>query len=135
MFFNTYGANPIASAVALSVLEVMDEENIIDNCYRQGLRFNEKISKLCETCPEVYKEIRGSGLFQGLEIYGKTQEESFKKAIELHRRMLSYGVIIGRGSAEGNVFRIQPPMCVTEADVDHVVDSLEDNAINYLAGK
>ena len=135
MFFNTYGANPIASAVALSVLEVMDEENIIDNCYRQGLRFNEKISKLCETYPEVYKEIRGSGLFQGLEIYGKTQEESFKKAVELHRRMLSYGVIIGRGSAEGNVFRIQPPMCVTEADVDHVVDSLEDNAINYLAGK
>jgi len=46
--------------------------------------------------------------------------------------MLSYGVIIGRGSAEGNVFRIQPPMCIEENNVDYIVDSLEDNAKQFL---
>ena len=56
--------------------------------------------------PMVYKEIRGSGLFQGLEIAGKTVEESGKNAFELHKRLRPLGVVLGRGSAAGNVFRI-----------------------------
>ena len=38
--------------------------------------------------------------------------------------VLPTGVVIGRGSAEGNVFRIQPPMCIQEEDVDKVVDNI-----------
>lgn len=132
MFFNTYASNPVACSIASTVLEVIEEENIIDNCRKQGNRFNEKLSTLCDKYPSVYKENRGKGLFQGLEIYGKTVEESLKNAIELHKRMLKYGIIIGRGSATGNVFRIQPPMCIEEKDVDYIVESLEDNAIKFL---
>jgi 4-aminobutyrate aminotransferase-like enzyme len=42
--------------------------------------------------------------------------------------MLPYGVVIGRGSAAGNVFRIQPPMCIAEHDAHKVCDALEDVA-------
>ena len=132
MFFNTYASNPVACSVASSVLEVIDDENIMENCDIQGKRFNKKLKDLCRKYPSVYKENRGTGLFQGLEIYGKNLEDSLKNSIKLHKRMLSYGVIIGRGSASGNVFRIQPPMCIEKKDVDHVIDSLEDNAINFL---
>ena len=104
----------------------MKTENIQENCKKQGELFTSKLQKLCDEMPDVYKEIRGKGLFQGLEIYGKTQEESGKNAYELHRRLLKYGVVIGRGSAAGNVFRIQPPMCINESDVIKVVDSIED---------
>ena len=41
-------------------------------------------------------------------------------------------MIIGRGSAMGNVFRIQPPMCITSDDVDYVIDVLENTAIKWL---
>jgi len=126
MFFNTYGSNPIACAASREVLNVMKTENIQENCKKQGELFTTKLQKLCDEMPDVYTEIRGKGLFQGLEIYGKTQEESGKNAYELHRRLLKYGVVIGRGSAAGNVFRIQPPMCINETDVIKVVDSIED---------
>ena len=129
MFFNTYGSNPVASAASLGVLEVMEEENVLENCRRMGELFNTKISKLCEKHPETYKEIRGQGLFQGLEVYGKTLEDSVEKSINLHNKTLKHGIVIGRGSAAGNVFRIQPPMCIQEKDVDFVVDVLEDIAI------
>ena len=132
MFFNTYGSNPVASAVAIAVLDVMEEDNILDNCYNRGMQFREKINVLCNKYPSIYKEIRGSGLFQGLEIYGDDVEQSFYNAVELHKMMLNEGVIVGRGSAEGNVFRLQPPMCINEEDVDYVVESLEKVAIRYL---
>jgi alanine-glyoxylate transaminase/(R)-3-amino-2-methylpropionate-pyruvate transaminase len=125
MFFNTYGSNPVAASAAIAVLEVMDEENTLENCAKQGNHFTTQINKLIEKYPSVYKEVRGSGLFQGLEIYGKTEQESCANAIELHRRTLKHGVLIGRGSAAGNVFRLQPPMCITSEDVDRVVEVLE----------
>ena len=126
MFFNTYGSNPVACAASRAVLEVMKKDNIIENCKQQGDLFRSRLQKLCQEMPDVYKEIRGSGLFQGLEIYGKDTEESGKNAFELHRRLLEYGVVIGRGSAAGNVFRIQPPMCIEADDVNKVVDAIED---------
>ena len=74
--------------------------------------------------PHVYKEVRGEGLFQGLEINGSTLEKSGENAYELHRKLLKYGVVAGRGSAAGNVFRIQPPMCIKTHNVEQVVDAL-----------
>lgn len=135
MFFNTYGSNPVACAAAVTVLDVIKEENLIENCRIQGERFNKKISKLCKTYPTVYKEIRGSGLFQGLEIAGETATKSQEVAYELHRRILEDGIIIGRGSAEGNLFRIQPPMCITSEDVDYVVNVLEKTALKWIQEK
>lgn len=110
MFFNTYGANPMACAAARAVLKVMDEENILENCSKIGKLFKEKVGKLCVDHPQVFKEIRGSGCFQGLEIAGG--EDSQQHAYEMHRRIKDYGVILGRGSAAGNVFRLQPPMVI-----------------------
>jgi alanine-glyoxylate transaminase/(R)-3-amino-2-methylpropionate-pyruvate transaminase len=126
MFFNTYGANPTACAAARGVLQVMKEENVMANCAKQGATFNKRLTKLCSELPQVYKEIRGKGLFQGLEVYGKNQDLSGSNARELHRRLLPMGVVVGRGSAAGNVFRIQPPMCIEEPDVIKVCESLEE---------
>ena len=132
MFFNTYGSNPVASAAARAVLKVMKDEDILENCNKQGKLFTRRINKLCEKYPQAFKEIRGSGLFQGLEIAGSNIEQSGKNAYELHKRLLPYGVVVGRGSAAGNVFRIQPPMCIEEKDVNYVVNSIEEVGKNWI---
>jgi alanine-glyoxylate transaminase/(R)-3-amino-2-methylpropionate-pyruvate transaminase len=126
MFFNTYGANPVACAAARGVLQVIEEEKIIENCGKQGALFNKRLSALCKELPQVFKEVRGKGLFQGLEVAGKTPELSGKNAFDIHRQLLPLGVVLGRGSAAGNVFRVQPPMCIEEKDVNFVCDSLEE---------
>jgi len=131
MFFNTYGSNPVASAAAISVLDVIEKENIVKNCENMGAIFNTEINKLCEKYPNIYKEVRGKGLFQGLEIYGKTLEESITNSIELHKKTLKHGIVLGRGSAAGNVFRIQPPMCIEKKDVIKVVNIFEKIAKEY----
>eukprot|EP00053_Salpingoeca_punica_P010060 m.90558 g.90558 ORF g.90558 m.90558 type:complete len:468 (-) comp15267_c0_seq1:548-1951(-) len=135
MFFNTFGANPVAAAVGRAVLKAMDEDKILENCSNMGKIFNKRLSQLCKELPQALKEIRGSGLFQGLEIAGKTVEDSGKHAFEMHRRLLPLGVVVGRGSAAGNVFRIQPPMCIQEPDVHKVCDSIEIVAREYIKEK
>ena len=76
MWFNTIGANPVAAATARAVLRVIDDDGILKNCKQQGDLFRTRIGKLCQQYPQALKEIRGSGLFQGLEIAGTTLEQS-----------------------------------------------------------
>lgn len=130
MFFNTYGANPISSTAALGVLEVIEKENIIQNCSLMGNILYNKINKLCDDYPNIFKEIRGAGLFLGLEVYGKTLEESINKTKIIHKLLLKNGIVISKGSAMGNVLRIQPPMCIEEADVNYFIYNLEKIAKN-----
>lgn len=135
MFFNTYGANPVSCSAALGVLEVFEQDNILENSRKMGEIFSNKVNELCIKYPMVYKEIRGQGLFQGLEIYGKDNQDSIENSIKLHNKTLKHGIVIGRGSAAGNVFRIQPPMCIEEKDVNYVIDVLEQIAIEFINEK
>ena len=132
MFFNTYGANPIACAASRSVIKVMKEENILINCRTRGRQFTERINKLCAEYPQIFKEIRGKGLFLGLEIAGTTNEISIKNAKKIQESLLKYGIIIGKGSAEGNLMRIQPPMCINIKNVDHILNAIEDVGKKYI---
>lgn len=131
MWFNTYGSNPVACAASLEVLKILKDDNILENCKKQGELINSEMELLCNMHPDIFREIRGKGCFQGLEIYGRTPEESQKTAYSIHKDLLNYGVIAGRGSATKNVLRIQPPMIIKEKDVRHVSAALEQCAINY----
>ena len=126
MWFNTYGSNPVACAIAREVLRIIEDEDIIGQCRDKGNEITEKVGHLCEKYPHVFKEVRGQGLFQGLQINGDTVEESQKLAYSIHEQLLDHNIVIGRGSAAGNVFRLQPPACVESENIDHLVNSLED---------
>lgn len=131
MFFNTYSGNPVACTAALNVLKVFEEEDILNNCYKQSILFKNKIGLICKEYPEVFKEIRGGGLFLGLEVSGDTIEESITKTNILQKMLLKKNILIGKGSAMGNVFRIQPPMCITTQSVNKVIDAFREVAFDY----
>ena len=69
IFFNTFGSNPVSCSAALGVLKVFEEEDILGNSHRMGQLFNQRVNILCDTYPEIYKEIRGTGLFQGIRMW------------------------------------------------------------------
>jgi alanine-glyoxylate transaminase/(R)-3-amino-2-methylpropionate-pyruvate transaminase len=132
MFFNTYGSNPVAAAAARAVLRVIDEEDMVAQCGARGRYMNKQVQELCRDFPSVYKEVRGTGLFQGLEVAGATAQEAKDLAYALHAQLrYDHQLIVGRGSAAGNVFRLQPPMCITEAEIDTVVHGLRSVAERY----
>jgi alanine-glyoxylate transaminase/(R)-3-amino-2-methylpropionate-pyruvate transaminase len=121
--FNTYGGNPVSSAIGRATLKVIDEEKLQNNSLVVGRKFKEGLLKLKEKY-DVIGDVRGEGLMLGVELVKdrKTKEAATQETGFLFERMKDYGVLVGKGGLKGNVLRIKPPMCITEADVDYALE-------------
>lgn len=128
LHFNTYGGNPIASAVGISVLEELEKEKIQERCQDVGTYFLQGLAKLRDEI-SIIGDVRGKGLMIGVEMVkdANTREPlSPQTMMQLWDMCKDRGIILGRGGYHGNVFRVKPPMCITRADVDFSLLVLQD---------
>jgi acetylornithine/N-succinyldiaminopimelate aminotransferase len=116
---STFGGNPLGMAAALTVLETMIHDNVLDNCRRIGTYFLEKLERMKETYAFI-KEVRGKGLIIGLEL---TIEGG-----EIVSKCMQEGLLIN--CTGGNVLRFVPPLNINETDVDKAVDILSEVMAN-----
>lgn len=112
----TYGGNPLACAVALETLNVMEEENICEMARVRGNYLMTRIKDI-STNWKAIKEVRGKGLMIGVEL-------AFPGA-EVVKEMLNRGVL--SNCASNNVIRIVPPLIITKDEIDRVVDVLVES--------
>ena len=110
----TYGGNPLVCTAVKTVLDIFEEEKIIENVQKVSAYLEEKLNALVES-NEFVEARRGKGLMQGL-VLKKPVGEVIKKGME--------HVLIAI-SAGGNVLRLVPPLTITEAHVDEMVEKLE----------
>ena len=101
----TFGGNHLASAAALSVLDIIERENLIENVNAVSAYFKEQAAQI----PEV-KNIKGRGLMLGLEF-------DFDVA-ELRKKLIYDEHIFTGNASQKNLLRILPPLSITKADVD-----------------
>lgn len=128
---NTFGGHPVACAVALENLAIMEEENLVQNSERVGEYLKQELSGLLDS-PYV-GDVRSIGLLAGVELVSDKDSktpldaESVKKVIgEAKKR----GVIIGKNGdtvmGYNNVLALAPPLSVTQVDVDFIVRALRE---------
>jgi len=111
----TFGGGPLACAVSIATLKVIEEENLMAKCKEKGEYFKKKLKELKEKYPKFIKEIRVLGLMIGLEIE-KDGPEVVKKCVEK-------GVLIN--CTEGNVLRFLPPLIVKKKEIDYLIEVLD----------
>jgi len=111
----TFGGNPVASAVAIANLKVLQEENLITKCKEKGEYFKKKIEELKKKYPKFIKEARIIGLMVGLEIE--------KDGPEVVKKCLEKGILIN--CTAGNVLRFLPPLIVKEKEIDYLIEVLD----------
>ncbi len=109
----TYGGNPFVCAAVKQVLQIFEEEKIVDHVRQVGAYLESKLEQLVADSPFVTAR-RGKGLMQGL-VLTKPVGEVIKSAME-------EGLIVI--SAGGNVLRLVPPLVITEAHVDEMIEKL-----------
>ncbi|XP_054154380.1 alanine--glyoxylate aminotransferase 2, mitochondrial-like [Oppia nitens] len=127
-YFNTFGGNPLASCVGLNVLKIIEDENLQNNSHKMGTKLLRDLQKLRDNYPDIVGDVRGKGLMIGVELTSDTKlrkpmiKSDFDEILENCRDM---GLLIGRGGPNGNVFRVKPPMCINEEDIDFTINVLQ----------
>ncbi|GHP07813.1 aminotransferase 2 [Pycnococcus provasolii] len=126
LHFNTYGAQPVVSAVGRAVLKAIDDDGLQENSLRVGARLMQRLKTLQDK-HDLIGEVRGKGLMMALELVTDraTKVPAKEETTVIFERLKELGVLIGKGGLHGNVFRIKPPMCFSEADADFLCDALD----------
>jgi alanine-glyoxylate transaminase/(R)-3-amino-2-methylpropionate-pyruvate transaminase len=124
--FNTFGGNPVSCAIGKAVLEVIDREGLQANSLAVGNHLLAGFRRLSEK-HSLIGDVRGRGLMLGVELVKDraTKEPAKAECTAVFERARELGLLIGKGGLHGNVLRIKPPMCLTKADADFLLEVLD----------
>jgi alanine-glyoxylate transaminase/(R)-3-amino-2-methylpropionate-pyruvate transaminase len=121
--FNTFGGNPVVSAMGTAVLEVIEQEQLQANALKLGAHIKAGLEKLKTKYP-IIGDLRGKGLMLGIEMVKDrtTKEPATAECAAVLESARALGLLIGRGGLWGQTIRFAPPMCITQADADFVLE-------------
>ncbi|MFN3689718.1 MAG: acetylornithine transaminase [Fimbriimonadales bacterium] len=111
----TYGGNPLACTAALTVIDIIEQENLLENAARVGAYLQQRLRQLQADGAPI-REVRGRGLMVGVELTRPIARTVFQKALE--RRLILNAV-------GETILRLVPPLIITENDVDEAIEILE----------
>ena len=111
MLGTTFGGNHLACAAALSVLEVIESENLLNNAEEMGKYLETELKAI----PGI-SNVRGRGLMIGFEVSDDLKE--------LRKNLLTNQKIF-TGEAKPNVIRLLPSLALTKSDAEHFINSLK----------
>lgn len=127
--FSTFGGNPVSCAVAAENIDYLRDEGLISNAEKIGIQFRNRFNELADQI-SLIGEVRGKGLMIGVELVNdqKTKEPASEEVAVIAKYMMKKGVLVGTGGVLGNVFRIQPPLCITSEQATKVMETFEEGA-------
>lgn len=76
---------------------------------------------------DIIGDVRGQGLMVGVELVKdrSTKEPAAAETAAVFERAKDLGLLLGKGGLRGNVFRVKPPMCITAADADFLLEVMD----------
>ncbi len=123
---STTGGNPLASAAALAVIDIMEQEKLPENARQMGAYLLQRLDEL-KMKYECIGDARGMGLALGLEIV--EQKKSKAPSSVLCQKIIlgaaEYGLMMGRVGLYGNVIRVAPPLTIRQAECDFAIAVLD----------
>jgi len=133
---STFGANPVAVEAALATLDVVKTEHLMENAKRVGERAKKRLLEMKEKY-EIVGDVRGKGLFVGVEIVKdkRTKARGEAEAKEIMDYGFHHGLLVIM--AGRNTLRVIPPLNISEEEMDEGLDILEEGIamVNSAATK
>jgi alanine-glyoxylate transaminase / (R)-3-amino-2-methylpropionate-pyruvate transaminase len=129
--FNTFGGNPVASAMGKAVLEVIEQEKLQENSLKVGNHILAGLDKL-KAKHKIVGDVRGKGLMLGIELVKDraTKEPAKAECAQAVEHCREMGLLVGKGGLHGNTIRFAPPMCINQADADFMLAVFDEAFAN-----
>jgi acetylornithine/N-succinyldiaminopimelate aminotransferase len=115
---STFGGNPLASAAALAVLSVLDEEKLVEGAKKKGEFLSQALSAVCARHADLVGSERGAGLLRAVPLRAGLEPRAVLGALRDKGLLL----IVAGDSA----LRICPPLVVTEGELAEGVRILDE---------
>ncbi len=113
MLGTTFGGNHLACVAAISVLNVIEKEDLITNVNEVSAYFLDKIKQI----PQI-KKVKGKGLMLGIEFDFEVSE--------IRKKLIFEKYIFTGGASNKNLLRILPPLSVTKQNMDTFIKALKE---------
>jgi acetylornithine/N-succinyldiaminopimelate aminotransferase len=132
----TYGGTPLACAVALKVLEVIERDHLADHARRLGEVLKGEIDRIARSCPHVVRAARGTGCILGIELAPKAEIPAFAgsdkpASIQLVARLHEAGLL--SVPAGPQVVRLLPPLNLSRAHAEEAM-ALVEGVVRAIGG-
>ncbi|MEI8273893.1 MAG: ornithine--oxo-acid transaminase, partial [Paludibacter sp.] len=122
---STFGGNPLSAAVAISALEVIKDENLVENAYVLGEIFRTELRKVCDNS-HIASFVRGKGLLNALVI---NNEGHKNLAWDICLRLLENGLLAK--PTHTNIIRFAPPLVITEEQLLDCVGIIKNTIAEF----
>ena len=128
LFYTTHVSDPLAAAVGLTVLDVIEREGLVERAARLGEQLTGRLLALRDAY-DVVGDVRGRGLLQGVELVQdkvtKAPADALGSAVTSACLDRGLHMNIVQLPGMGGIFRIAPPLTISEDDLHGGVDILE----------
>ena len=123
----TFGGTPLACAVALKILEVIERERLDENARKLGDWMKGELEKLAATYPQVVKRARGFGFMLGLELVENIPalaSGNQTAAVQLVNRLHAAGVLTIPAGTQ--IVRLLPPLNLKPQEAGEGIGKIEE---------
>ncbi|MBT9140686.1 MAG: Putrescine aminotransferase [Dehalococcoidia bacterium] len=115
---STFGGNPVCCAAAIAAINVILEERLPEQAAEKGNYFIPKLVDLMHKYKNICVEARGRGLLIGMEFV------SNEVGYQVAKGLFEHGVLVAGTLINAKVIRIEPPLTITKAELDRVLETL-----------
>ena len=121
----TFGGNPVSCVASLATINFLEREGIVNRVMEKEKLVKERLESIKEKHP-IIGDVRGRGLMIGLELVkDDAKTPAADEAKSVRKSCLEKGLLIGLGGILGNVLRIQPPLVITDNQLDEALTIIE----------
>jgi ornithine--oxo-acid transaminase len=123
---STFGGNPLACAVAMEALRVVEDEHLTENAERLGKIFRARMLALQAKRPDLISLVRGKGLLNAVVI---NDSEDSQTAWNICLEMAENGLLAK--PTHGNIIRFAPPLVMTETQMEECCGIIEGVMLGF----
>ncbi len=129
-FFSSFGGNPVSCAIAEAVLDVIQEEGLQQKAKSVGDYLMNALNNLKTDFKEV-ADVRGSGLFIGVEILDQSGNAHTVLAQTIKNSLRENHILIGTDGPNDNVLKIKPPLSFNKTNADTLVAAIRKVLLQF----
>ena len=124
-FFSSFGGNPVSCAIGQAVIEVIEEEQLQEHAKVVGNHLIKALTSLQKKYSEI-ADVRGAGLFLGVEITDKQGTPNTVLADQIKNGLRERNILVSTDGPYDNVLKIKPPLSFNIKNATTLIAAIDE---------